>query len=135
MAMKSKPNTIPVVDTQPPQPRGNFIKVTIILLIILSATTAFFYNQVRTLEQDPNKASEAKIAALVEKVGRLIALPEGELPVVATVSDTAPLAGNPFFAKAKVGDEVLLYTAAQKAFLYDPKANIIVEVASLNIGK
>lgn len=135
MTIKSKPITIPVVDTQPIQPRGNFIKVTIALLIILSATTAFFYNQVRTLEQDPNKASEAKITALVEKVGKLIALPEGELPVVATVSDTAPLAGNPFFAKAKVGDEVLLYTAAQKAFLYDPKANIIVEVASLNIGQ
>ncbi|MEK7152284.1 MAG: hypothetical protein AAB773_02525 [Patescibacteria group bacterium] len=131
-----KPDTILTNENAKASQGGNKLTVTVIaLLIIASAAAAFFYNQVSTLEQDPNKANEAKIALLVEKVGKLIALPEGELPVVATVSDTAPLANNPFFAKAKVGDEVLLYTAARKAFLYDPKANIIVEVASLNIGQ
>ena len=109
--------------------------VLVALILIVSLSGAFFYNESRALEKNPNKVNEEKITALVNKVGMLIALPEGELPTIATVTDLKPLADKPFFAKANIGDEVLLYTAAKKAFLYNPSSNIIVEVASLNIGK
>ncbi|MDO8604006.1 MAG: hypothetical protein Q7K40_01170 [bacterium] len=110
------------------------MKIVVGLLVIATVAALFFYSQTRSLQQNPNKVNEEKIAALVNKVEKIIALPKGESPAMATVTDLAPLAGNPFFARAKIGDEVLLYTAAKKAFLYDPKANIILEVASLNIG-
>ncbi len=109
--------------------------ILVLLFLIASVTTAFFYNEARRLEQDPAKINQERVAALVSRVEKLIVLPEGELPTVATIADIAPLAGNPFFARAKVGDHVLFYTAARRAFLYDPTANIIVEVASLNIGR
>lgn len=111
------------------------MKILVFLIIIGAVMTAYFYSQAKTLEQDPNKVAEAKVSAVVAKVDLLIDLPKGENPVVATVSDLAPLAGNPFFAKASVGDEVLLYPVAQKAYLYNPTKNIIIQIASFNIGK
>jgi hypothetical protein len=111
------------------------IKILTVLIVLVLIVIAVLYLQLHTLQQDPNQAAQAKITALVTKVNMLIDLPTGETPVVAEVTDLAPLTGNPFFAKAKVGDEVLLYPVAKQAFLYDPSANIIVEVASLNIGK
>lgn len=110
------------------------IKILVGLLVIASVAALFFYSQTQTLQKNPNKVNEEKAIELVKKVEKIMSLPDGEIPATATVADLAPLAGNPFFARAKVGDEVLLYTAAKRAFLYDPKANIILEVASLNIG-
>jgi len=109
-------------------------KILIILLIVAFLFALFFYFQSSRLENDPNKVSEKKISEAVEKVGKLIDLPKGETPTLAEVSDAGALKDQPFFANAKKGDIVLLYTIAKKAFLYNPEANIIVEVASLNLG-
>jgi heme/copper-type cytochrome/quinol oxidase subunit 2 len=117
--------------------RGSNKLVIILILLVIAAgvAAAIYYNKIRVLKQDPNKLAQEKIIEVVAKVSKIIDLPTGETPVIATISDTTPLANNPFFANAKIGDEVLMYTVSRKAFLYDPKANIIVEVASLNIGK
>lgn len=71
--------------------------------------------------------------ALIAKVGQLIALPEGEEPTVATVSDENELSDQAFFKNAKVGDKVLVYTNATKVVLYRPSENRVVEVGSVNI--
>jgi hypothetical protein len=108
--------------------------ILVIILVIVTALAAYFYSVVQSLEQTPDKANQEKVLALVEKVGKLIDLPQGETPVMDVIADTKPLAGNPFFAKAKVGDEVLFYPASRKAFLYDPVMDIIVEVQTLKIS-
>ncbi len=72
-----------------------------------------------------------EVSDLILAVGALIVLPEGETPTVATVSDPEKLKDQPFFARAKVGDKVLMYTQAKKAYLYDPAANILLEVAPI----
>lgn len=117
--------------------RGNSKLVIVLIILVIAAgiATVVYYNKIRVLKQDPNKLAQEKINEVVAKVSKIIDLPKDETPVIATISDTTPLANNPFFANAKIGDEVLMYTVSRKAFLYDPKANIIVEVASLNIGK
>lgn len=109
-------------------------KIMIVLSVVAFLFALFFYFQSTRLENDPNKVSEKKISEVVEKVGKLIDLPQGEVPTLAEVSDAEALKDQPFFANAKNGDQVLLYTVAEKAFLYDPKADMIVEVASLNLG-
>ncbi len=70
---------------------------------------------------------------VIAQVGKILVLPEGEDPTVATVTNLEKLKDQPFFAKAKLGDRVLIYTGAKKAILYDPIANKIVEVAPLGI--
>jgi hypothetical protein len=72
-----------------------------------------------------------KSADIIAKIGMLIELPQGETPTVATVTDPSKLTDQPFFAKAKAGDIVLIYTAAREAYLYDPVQNKLVTVAPI----
>jgi hypothetical protein len=79
-------------------------------------------------------AAQAEVDATVAKVGKLIALPTDEKPTVATVTDASKVSSQPFFQNAKNGDVVLIYTKAQKAILYSPSENKIVEVGAVNIN-
>ncbi|MBI4035204.1 MAG: hypothetical protein HY381_02300 [Candidatus Chisholmbacteria bacterium] len=72
---------------------------------------------------------------LVERVGKLVALPEGEEPVVATVTEVDKLRDQAFFSRAESGNKVLIYTQAKKAILYDPESNKVLEIAPINIGE
>jgi hypothetical protein len=115
---------------------GRFFKVVVPLVAVVAIVAAgYLYNQVRVLKQDPQAAARVEADALVAKVGKLIKLPEGETPTVATVSDAEALKDQPFFASAVVGDKVLIYTTAKKAVLYSVSLNKILEVAPLNIGE
>ncbi len=77
-----------------------------------------------------SEASE-EIADTILRVSELIVLPEGEEPTIATVTDPEKLKDQAFFANAKPGHRVLLYTKARKAFLYDPVAHRLIEVAPI----
>lgn len=111
------------------------MRVTIIVLTVLIITASVlaivFYQKSRTATVDPLKMNEQKIDALVMRVGKLIDLPVGERPANATISDTKSLQGNEFFLNAKIGDEVLVYGQSRKAYLYDPRANIVIDAISL----
>lgn len=107
----------------------------VVLVLVAAALFAYFFSEYAALTQDPNAANQKKIEAVVVKVEKLIDLPQDEIPTLATVSDPSTLEGQPFFVNAEKGDQVLLYTNARKAYLYSPSKNIIVEVASLNIGE
>lgn len=103
-------------------------------VLVAGGSAYYFYKQYSALKRDPQALAKKEATTLVEKVGQLIVLPEGEEPTVATVSDPEKLKNQPFFANAKAGYKVLIYTNAKKAILYDPVLNKIVEVAPLNIG-
>lgn len=107
------------------------IGVLTLATIGAGGAAAYFYNQ---LQVDPEAQVQEEVDQLVERVGKLFVLPEDERPTVATISDIERLREQPFFARGKNGDRVLIYTSARKAILYDPVANKIVEVAPLNIG-
>ena len=112
------------------------IVLVIFFLIAIGAGVSayYFYQKWGELRIDPQKLAESEAQEIIKQVGRLIVLPEDETPTVATVTDPERLRDQPFFAKAKAGDKVLIYTKAKKAILYDPTQNKIVEVAPLNIG-
>lgn len=85
-------------------------------------------------QNDPTAQIREETKQLLDKVGKLMILPTGEQPTIATVTDLEKLKGQPFFEKAQIGDKVLIYTKASKAILYRPSTNIIIELAPLNTG-
>lgn len=117
---------------------GNINKIIvpllIVILVVLGGTTYYFVNRYSQLKKDPQQAVRQQTQVLVDKIAKLIVLPQGEEPTIATVTDPDQLKDQPFFANAQKGDIVLIYTNARKAILYNPTENKIVEVAPLNIG-
>lgn len=110
------------------------IAVTVIALVAAALLfSAYFYIQYSGA-RTPLPTVQTEAADLVAEIGKLIVLPSDETPTVATVTDLEPLRDQPFFANAKIGDKVLIYSNAKKAILYDPIAKKIVEVAPINIG-
>ena len=111
-----------------------FSLILLALVVASGAAAAYFYNQLNALKANPQSVAQNEATELVARVSKLIVLPEGEAPTIATVQDPEVLKEQPFFANAKKGDKVLIYTNAKKAILYDPVNNKIVEVAPVNIG-
>ncbi len=106
----------------------------VLSLLVAVGAAAYFYRELSDLKKNPNKVAEDETKALIDKVGKLIVLPVNEQPTVATVTDLSKLKDQAFFAQAKEGDKVLIFTNAKKAILYNPADNRIVEVAPVNIG-
>ena len=116
--------------------KGLFTVILLLLVVVSAGSATYFYMQLQDLKANPQAVQgEEQVAELLAEVGELIVLPENEQPTVATVSDVERLRDQPFFANAKNGDRVLIYTDARKAILYDPVAKKIVEVAPVNIGE
>ncbi|HVA96368.1 MAG TPA: LytR C-terminal domain-containing protein [Candidatus Acidoferrales bacterium] len=116
----------------------SLIYVTTFGIVIVTAicTAVYFYLQYQNTQDQLNRTTQSnEQAALVREVGKLIVLPTGEQPNIATVSDISKLKGQPFFTGARNGDKVLIYTKAQKAILYDPIANKIVEVGPISVAQ
>lgn len=109
----------------------------VVAVLVLTGGGYYFYRQSQS--QQPNqaqtqRAAQEEVKKLVSEVGKLIDLPQGEEPTVATVTDVTKLKDQPFFQKAKNGNKVLIYTNAKKAILYDPTAKKVLDVAPINIG-
>lgn len=105
-----------------------------VILVVAIGAALFFWFQINQLKKDPASVAQKQTQELVARVGKLIVLPENETPTMATVSDPSKLQDQPFFLNAKKGFNVLIYSSAKKAILYDPFSNKIVEVAPISIG-
>ncbi|OGG37544.1 hypothetical protein A2110_02310 [Candidatus Jorgensenbacteria bacterium GWA1_54_12] len=116
-----------------PKMKAVFAAVAVIALGA-SGAAYYFYSRYATLMEEPQRIAQEDTSKLLERVGRLIVLPVGEEPTIATVSDPEKLKDQAFFANAQIGFKVLIYANAKKAILYDPSGDKIVEVAPVNIG-
>lgn len=125
---------------------GRHQKLIILFLVttVLGlAVSFFFYNQytraqkeLKSLKKGLTEAQKPKettndVAKIVAEVGKLIKLPEGEVPSIATISDIEKLKDQPFFQNGKNGNILLVYNKASKAILYDPLEKRVIEVAPL----
>ncbi|MCI0532622.1 hypothetical protein L0Y49_00200 [bacterium] len=111
-----------------------FVLVLIVAVVAVGAT-AYLYNELNSIKKDPQKVAQEEIDRLLVEVEKLIVLPEGETPTVATVDDPEVLKDQPFFANASKGDKILIYAGARKAILYNPTTKKIVEVAPIILGE
>jgi hypothetical protein len=102
--------------------------------IVVGAGAFFAWN--KYVAKNPatvaSQMEQAQVKDLVAKIGKLIILPTGEEPVVATINDAAALIKDQVFYKgAKNGDVVLVYQKASKAIVYSPARNVIVNVGPI----
>lgn len=111
--------------------------IAFIILFLLAAGGSsaavyyyYQYNQLLLRANDPNIA----VKALVSQIGKLVELPQGEQPTVATVTNPDLIKDQPFFAKAKKGDRVVLYPNARIAILFDESANKIINFGTINVS-
>src|SRR3989344_6772897 len=123
---------LPQIESRPAY-RGYIILGGVIVVCIIAAS--FFFIKYRKAQEALNvqKSSGNQVTMLIQAVGKLIELPTGEDPTIATVSDKNKLKNQPFFAKAENGDKVLIYPKFKKAILYRPSSNKIIEVAPVNL--
>lgn len=90
--------------------------------------------EIAGLKQNPQELTKQETKELVEKIGKLVLLPADEEPILATVTDKEKLKEQPLFAKAENGDKILIYAKAQKAYIFSPNKEVLVDVVSVNIG-
>lgn len=110
------------------------IPAAVVIALLVLGGGGYLYYQKSQVQLNPNLNTQDEVKKVVAKVSKLIDLPVGEEPTVATVTDITKLKDQSFFAKAKNGDKVLIYTNAKKAILYDPTLNKVLDVAPINIG-
>lgn len=65
---------------------------------------------------------------LLVRVTSLVALPSGEVPVVVSVKDIAPVDGSPYFLNASLDDKALIYCGAKRSILYGVTEDKVLEV-------
>jgi hypothetical protein len=107
----------------------------LILFVVLGAGGYYGYQYYTSQNVLGEKTTgKSDIERTIAQVSRLITLPEGEKPTVATVSDIGKLKGQAFFTNAQNGDRVLIFTNAKKAILYRPATDKIIEVGPITIS-
>ena len=101
-------------------------KIIFFLVLILGSLSAYgvkhYYSQ----------KSRGDSTSVLIAVSKLIDLPQGETPTVATVTDVKPLQNQEFFKDVQIDDKLLLFTKSKRAILYRPSTNKIIVVAPLN---
>ena len=131
---KSKVKEFPKDEVKSSSAIGKFFLVIFILIIAVGFGWYFMKYQEAQQRIDDllsagvgQKLSEEEITNLIDKVGKLVLLPEGEIPTVVVIEDAIALAEQqPFFKGASDGDKILIYS--EKAFIYNPEKNILVNV-------
>ena len=114
----------------------------IIIVLVLIVGITYFYTQYRNsqkeiekLTKDSDYLASLEVKKIVDTVSKLAVLPDKESPTVATITDIIKLKHQPFFANAKNGDKVIIYSQSKKAILYRPSINKIIDIAPVNLAE
>lgn len=136
---------VEIEETEEIQPKKGILKrlgykrILVIILVLVAIFgiygTSHYYNKYQSLKTNANVEAEKATQELVSVLGKLMELPKGEVPTIATISDKEKLKGQTFFAQAENGDVLFAYTTSMKAILYRPATNKIINVAPISINQ
>lgn len=110
------------------------IVVGICLFIGAVGAAGYFYWQYTTLKSNPATVAEEKTTKIIDKVGKLYALPD-EKPTIAEISDKEKLKDQAFFSKAENSDALLIYPNAKLALIYREKTNQLINVGPISLSE
>jgi len=93
------------------------------------------YNSPAAQEQAAAAAADAEKKEVLEKLSKLMVLPEGD-PVLFKVSDQEQMRKQQAFFKDTMNDDVLLvFQQSSKAIIYRPSTNLVVNVGPINFDQ
>jgi hypothetical protein len=111
-------------------PKKLILGVFAILAIVACALGYIAYTEhQKTKAADPQN----ELASLVNDISQFTELP-AEQPTLATVTDKEKLKQYPFFSRAEIGDKVLIFNEAKKAYLYRPLTKKLIEVGPIQLS-
>jgi hypothetical protein len=102
----------------------------IIIFLGSLGSTGYFYYKYKKVINNPAAVSQDEAKSITEKIRKFMDLPD-EQPTLATVADREKLKDQMFFSSAQNGDKVLIFPKNQKAVLYRPSTDRVIEVTSL----
>lgn len=106
-------------------------RISVILVLIIFVGGGYMVYQ-KYFHLTPAEKAQKELAAAIAAVSKHMMLPEGDQPVLATVTDAKTLMSQQaFFTGAVNGDELLLFPRSLKAVLYSPSRNIIVNTGPI----
>ncbi|MEX0895393.1 MAG: LytR C-terminal domain-containing protein [Patescibacteria group bacterium] len=120
------------------------IIIWLVLLIILLSVSIFLFigyrssqAELATLQARYSITDESLLEVerkleIIDELAKIYDVPSDETPSVAKVTNVDELKNEPFFAKAKNGDVVIVYQSIQKAILFDPLEKKILDVAEVS---
>ncbi len=113
--------------------RKKMFKIIFWLAIIALFAIFIFYFHHKNLKNNPDVATQEEVNQVVAQVSKIMDLPQGETPTLATINDITKLKDQTFFRDAQNGDKILVYANAKEAIIYRPGVNRIINVAPLII--
>ena len=128
----------------PPKSQTNTITlalgVTVVILLLVSGWSFYNYQKAKqeikrlSSVEGQQQVADKEVQALLDKIKAHMVLPEDEKPTVATISDIDTLVSTqPFFQGAANGDKVLVYSKANKAIIYSPDRDVVVNVGNIQV--
>ena len=108
-------------------------------IVIVAAMIAFGVFVVRWRLSSKGQIDTSQLSSQITElttikaaVAEHILLPTDEEPVLATITEKDKITSQ-FLSKSENGDKVLLYSNAQRAIIYRPSLNKLIDVGPLNI--
>ncbi len=105
-------------------------RITLIIFVVVAVLAVLAY--IATQSKTPEEKAQQELAAAVVAVGKLMNLPEGDEPVLATVTDADTLIKQQaFFSGSVNGDQLLLFPKSLKAIIYSPSRHKIINAGPI----
>ena len=117
-----------------PQKKSKFLRYLLLVVSYVIVGVAVWQIQAQ-VQSDPARQQakiDEEVKSTVNRVSQLMLLSADETPQVAAINDAESLAKTQaFFANAKNGDQILIYLKDQKAIIYRPSENKIINVGPI----
>lgn len=106
--------------------------VTVVLLVAFGLLGYALLKKSQQLEKLSNTQTSSQNEQFIVEIRKHLQVPEEE-PTVATVSDASKLNSQEFFKHVQDGDKVLIFPKANRALIYRPSTQKVIEYAKVNL--
>lgn len=110
-----------------------YFRLIFIVVVLALLGLVFWVGRVSVYQSHPELTQTEQANDILVKVGKLIQLPAGETPTMATINDAASAkAAQPFLVNAQNGDVLIVYSGAAQAILYRPSTDKLIAVGPVD---